>query len=196
MCCVTLLVARRGSSLLHKRGFIPHNLSFCNRPSPAVHGPSSAAKFGRHRVFIKLVGYPHFGLRRSFVRRARTRTRNAQSSISAYTRARGTAFAALRRSTKIFYGEVRLFSLLRAWKVSYFAFNSCLLFSVVGSSREPRERLGERRLLPVRRLPGCDGGVVDVSLERPSQVWSSVPSIGAGELKDDIVVSGKASCAE
>ena len=156
------------SSLLHKRGFIPHNLCFCNRPSPAVHGPSSAAKFGRHRVFIKLVGYPHFGLRRSFVRRARTRTRNAQSSISAYTRARGTAFAALRRSTKIFYGEVRLFSLLRAWKVSYFAFNSCLLFSVVGSSREPRERLGQRRLLLVRRLPGCDGGVVDVSFDRPS----------------------------
>ena len=169
-CCCFLKSARISScsSLLHKRGFIPHNLSFCNRPSPAVHGPSSAAKFGRHRVFIKLVGYPHFGLRRSFVRRARTRTRNAQSSISAYTRARGTAFAALRRSTKIFYGEVRLFSLLRAWKVSYFAFNSCLLFSVVGSSREPRERLGQRRLLLVRRLPGCDGGVVDVSFDRPS----------------------------
>ena len=46
-------------------------------------------------------------------------------------------------------------------------------------------RLGERRLLLVRRLPRCDGGRVDLSFERPSQVWSSVPSPGAGELKDD-----------
>ena len=96
----------------------------------------------------------------------------------------------------IFYGEVGLFSLLRAFKVSYFAFYYLLVVLFGGLVVRAGVRLGERRLLLVRRLPGCDGGVVDVSLERPSQVWSSVPSIGAGELKDDIVVSGKASCAE
>ena len=93
----------------------PH---FCNRPSPAVHGPSSAAKFGRHRVFTKLVGYPHFGLQRSPSRRARSSGRNAHFSISAYTRARGTAAAALGRSTTYSYREVAFVSTLRAQKVT------------------------------------------------------------------------------
>ena len=89
-----------------------------------------------------------------------------------------------------------LFSLLRAWKVFFFAFYYLLVVLCGGLVARARVRLGERRLLLVRRLPGCDGGVVDVSFERPSQVWSSVPFTGAGELKDDIVASGKASCAE
>ena len=89
-----------------------------------------------------------------------------------------------------------LFSLLRAFKVSYFAFYHLLVVLCEGLVVRAGVRLGERRLLLVRRLPGCNGGVVDVSFERPSQVRSSVPSIGAGELKDDIVARGKASCAE
>lgn len=83
-----------------------------------------------------------------------------------------------------------LFSLLRAFKVSYFAFYYLLVVLCGGLVVRAGVRLGERRLLLVRRLPGCDGGGVDVSFEGPSQVWSSVPSIGAGELKDDIVARG------
>ena len=44
------------SSLLHKRGFIPHNLSFSNRAPTAAHAPSQATKFGTRCTYIKLVG--------------------------------------------------------------------------------------------------------------------------------------------
>ena len=67
----------------------------------------------------------------------------------------------------IFYGEVGLFSLLRAFKVSYFVFYYLLVVLFGGLVVRAGVRLGERRLLLVRRLPGCDGGGVDVSLKDP-----------------------------